>query len=125
MAYLDISYPSGGDGPDGRPLGQDWADGPTSLADSYGWDPERIVPGVDESDILGVEAPLWTETVTSLAEAEWLLFPRLAAVAEIAWSPASTERDLAEFEGRLTAFRARLAALGVACGGAAPAPATA
>ncbi len=121
VAYLDISYPDGGDGPDGRPLGQDWADGPTSLADSYGWDPSRIVPGLDEHDILGIEAPLWTETVTSLAEAEWLLFPRLAAVAELAWSPASTERDLSEFEDRLDAFGVRLAALGVACGGAATA----
>ncbi|GLI28081.1 beta-N-acetylhexosaminidase [Agromyces rhizosphaerae] len=122
VAYLDISYPDGVDGPEGRPLGQDWADGPNSLADSYGWDPERIVPGLDESDLLGIEAPLWTETVTTLAEAEWLLFPRLAAVAEIAWSPATAARDLAGFDLRLDALRARLAAMGVACHGSEPAP---
>ncbi len=116
VAYLDISYPDGGDGPGGRPLGQDWANGPTSLADAYGWDPARIVPGLAEADILGIEAPLWTETIRTLPEAEWMLFPRLAAVAEIAWSPASPERDLDGFARRLDAFRARLDAMGVACG---------
>ncbi|MES1170042.1 MAG: family 20 glycosylhydrolase, partial [Leifsonia sp.] len=74
-------------------LGQDWADGPTSLRQSYEWDPARIVPGLTEAHILGVEAPLWTETIVTVADIEEMVFPRLAAVAEIAWSPAPADTD--------------------------------
>jgi N-acetyl-beta-hexosaminidase len=40
--------------------------------------------------IIGVEAPVWTETMSTLAEIEYMAFPRLAALAELAWSPWST-----------------------------------
>ena len=40
--------------------------------------------------MLGVEAPLWTESVTSLADIEYMLLPRLPAIAELGWSPRAT-----------------------------------
>ena len=43
---------------------------------------------VGEPDVLGVEAPVWTETLTTLEELDQMLFPRIASAAEIAWSPA-------------------------------------
>lgn len=86
VAYLDMKYH------EEFPLGLLWANGPTSLADSYTWDPADIVPGVGEPQLLGVEAPLWTETNTTIEQAEQMAFPRLAAIAEIAWSP-RRERD--------------------------------
>jgi hexosaminidase len=102
VAYLDIVYEAGDE------IGQDWADGPTSVRDSFDWDPARIVPGLGDAHILGVEAPLWTETVATIEEAEEMAFPRLAAVAEIGWSsaPADTEpveaaRDFSDFANRL------------------------
>lgn len=117
VSYLDIHYP------DSDRLGQDWADGPTSLEQAYSWDPAAIVPGLPESSVLGVEAAIWTETMLGMADVEFMAFPRIVAVAEIAWSPApagtpsaaadAAERSFAEFSPRLTAFAERLDALGI------------
>ena len=84
------------------PLGLTWANGPTSLTRAYDWEPTRVVDGVDEATILGVEAPLWTETVATLEDIDALAFPRIAAAAEIAWSPASgAERSWESFRSRV------------------------
>ncbi len=37
--------------------------------------------------IKGIQANLWTEYVESPSKAEYMLMPRLAAIAEVAWSP--------------------------------------
>ena len=64
------------------------------------------------SDVLGVEAPLWTETIATMADVEYLAFPRLAGIAEIGWSPARG-RSWAEYRARLAAQGPLLARLGV------------
>ena len=79
--YLDMKYT-----PD-SPIGLTWA-GMTSVRDAYTWDPATQVPGVRERDILGVEAPLWSETAATRDDVDYLMFPRLLGQAEIAWSPA-------------------------------------
>lgn len=112
VAYLDMRYPDDPDGPLGRRLGQDWAKGPTTLEESYSWEPTAIVPGVGEADILGVEAPVWTEFITAAAEVEFMLFPRAAAIAEIGWS-AGGPRDVPGFLVRVAGLGERLDALGV------------
>jgi hexosaminidase len=104
-AYLDMKYDAS------TKLGLHWA-GYTSVRDSYTWDPGRQVPGVGSRDALGVEAPLWTETVRTISEVEYLAFPRLIGIAEIGWSPARG-RNWAEYRLRLAAQGPRLAALGV------------
>ena len=76
-AYLDMKYT-----PD-SPIGLTWA-GMTSVRDAYTWDPATQVPGVRERDILGVEAPLWSETAATRADVDYLMFPRLLGHAEIA-----------------------------------------
>jgi hexosaminidase len=101
--YLDMKYDA-----DTR-LGLDWA-GHVELRDSYAWDPADLAP---EDAIAGVEAPLWTETVTTIEELETMLFPRLCAVAEVAWSPRS-ERDWESFRARVAGEGARWDAAGVA-----------
>ncbi|HEY9498174.1 MAG TPA: beta-N-acetylhexosaminidase [Terrimesophilobacter sp.] len=108
VAYLDMKYD------ESSPLGLVWANGPTSVKESYLWDPADILPGVGDESILGVEAPLWTETIATLDEVEFMAFPRLAAIAEIAWSP-RVEKNFEEFAGRLAAFGERLDALGIRC----------
>lgn len=102
-AYLDIQYPDAPPTPNDYPLGLDWAEGPTSLEAAHSWEPTAIVPGVGEADILGVEAPMWTETALTIDDVEFMVFPRLAAIAEIGWSPAPGERarDFAEFSERV------------------------
>ena len=94
-AYLDMKYDAS------TSLGLQWA-GYTSVQDAYAWDPARTVPGVGARAVLGVEAPLWGETVHSIRDAEYLAFPRLIGVAEIGWSPARG-RSWADYRQRLGA----------------------
>lgn len=105
VAYLDMQYP------ETSQYGLVWANGPTGVQEAYEWDPASIVDGVGEEQLLGVEAPLWTETLATIDELEYMAFPRIAAVAERAWSPAGG--TWAEFEPRLANFGAYLDALGV------------
>ncbi|KAA9084998.1 family 20 glycosylhydrolase [Microbacterium radiodurans] len=89
-------------------LGLTWANGPTSVERAYAWEPAAVVPGVGEADILGVEAPLWTETVRDLADIDALAFPRIGAAAEAAWSPATGAVAGRTWES----FRERIGGLG-------------
>src|SRR4029079_16459840 len=84
-AYLDMKYDAS------TSLGLQWA-GYTSVQDAYAWDPARTVPGVGAGDVLGVEAALWSETVQSIRDAEYLAFPRLIGIAEIGWGSAPGRR---------------------------------
>lgn len=93
-AYLDMQYDST------SRIGQNWA-AYVELDSAYLWNPESYANGVEKADILGVEAPLWTETVTNRADIEYLTFPRLSAIAEVAWT--KTERKNWE------SFRKRIA----------------
>jgi hexosaminidase len=100
--YLDMKYPSGHD------RGLTWANGPTSVERAYSWEPSTIIAGIDESDILGVEAPMWSELIRDLADIDVMAFPRIAAVAEAAWSPATGASELRTWGS----FRERVGALG-------------
>ncbi len=91
--YLDMKYD------DATPVGLEWA-GHVEVRDSYEWEPLEVLPGVPADRVLGVEAALWTETVRTSEDLFLLLLPRLAAVAEVAWSPAE-RRGWEGFEARL------------------------
>ncbi|RZU52423.1 hexosaminidase [Krasilnikovia cinnamomea] len=103
--YLDMKYEAD------SPLGLDWA-GTLDVTRAYDWDPATRLPGVGERAVLGVEAPLWSETLRSLTDAQTMTFPRLAAIAEVAWSPQAA-RDWESFRRRLAAFGPRWTAQGV------------
>lgn len=103
--YLDMQYTSE------TPLGLNWA-GLVEVKDAYDWDPVTFFPEVTEGDVLGVEAPLWTETIRSMQDIEFMVFPRLLGIAELGWSPA-TGKDWDEYRLRLAAHGLRLQALGV------------
>jgi hexosaminidase len=104
-AYLDMKYiPS-------TPLGLNWA-GYIEVQTGYEWDPATQVNGVSESDVLGVEAPLWSETIQNMEDIEFMVFPRLLGYAEIGWSPA-TGRNWDEYQRRLAAHGPQLTALEV------------
>lgn len=81
-AYLDMKY-----NPKTK-LGLHWA-GYIEVDTGYKWDPAQLVPGITKENVLGVECPLWSETVTNISEIEFLVFPRLPGYAEIGWTPAS------------------------------------
>jgi hexosaminidase len=81
-AYLDMQYDST------TKYGLHWA-AYIELDSAYSWEPTKLVPGVNKEHILGIEAPLWTETITNMEELEYMVFPRLPGLAEIGWTPAS------------------------------------
>jgi hexosaminidase len=104
-AYLDMRYTAA------DRLGTDWA-GLVDVRTSYDWDPVTFIAGLRPADVHGVEAPLWTETVGTREQAEYLAYPRLAGVAERGWSPA-TGRTWAGYAPRLAAQGPRWTVLGV------------
>ncbi|WP_433311756.1 beta-N-acetylhexosaminidase [Micromonospora sp. CA-269861] len=104
-AYLDMKY-----APD-TPIGHDWA-GLIDVRKAYDWDPATHVADVPAEAILGVEAPLWTESVTSLVDIELLLLPRLPAIAELGWSPRASH-DWSGFRDRLAGQGPRWTTAGI------------
>ncbi|GIF63810.1 hypothetical protein Ais01nite_18450 [Asanoa ishikariensis] len=104
-AYLDMKYTNE------TPLGLSWA-GLIEVQTAYNWDPATLVPGVPASAILGVEAPMWSETLTQLAHIEFMAFPRMPAIAELAWSPQSA-RNWDTFKVRLGAQGPRWTTQGI------------
>ncbi|HEY2851997.1 MAG TPA: beta-N-acetylhexosaminidase [Gemmatimonadaceae bacterium] len=105
QAYLDMKYTPATE------LGLDWA-AFIELRNSYDWDPVTQYKGVNASDVLGVEAPLWSETVQNITAAEYLIMPRLPAIAEVGWSPTSTH-DWDSFRTRIAAHAPRWRLLGI------------
>jgi hexosaminidase len=103
--YLDMKYD------DATVPGLKWA-GLVDVPVTYEWDPATLLPQVPESAILGVEAPIWSETLVTMADVEFMAFPRLAAAAEVAWSTQAA-RQWPEFRTRLAAQAPRWSALGI------------
>lgn len=91
--YLDMQYDST------SRIGLHWA-AYIDLDSAYEWDPSTYVKGLTKADILGVEAPLWSETVTNRTDINYLAFPRLAALAEVAWT-AKEQRSWDGFSKRV------------------------
>ena len=92
-------------------LGLHWA-GYNSVMTSYDWNPANFLSGVPDSAVLGVEAPLWSETLIKVQDFEYMAFPRLIAIAELGWT-AQASRQWEDFDNRLRLQATRLKALGV------------
>jgi hexosaminidase len=103
--YLDMKYDAT------QKLGTKWA-GMVDVEQAYAWDPAALLPGVPPDAVFGVEAALWGETIHSVADAEYLMFPRLLAAAEAAWS-APEVRGWDGFKTRLAAQTPRWDAAGI------------
>lgn len=103
--YLDMKYDRS------TVIGLAWA-AYIDLRSAYDWEPNEVFAGLPEASIAGVESPLWSETLGSLEDVEFLAFPRLAAVAELGWT-APELRTWAGFRHRLRGHGARWTAQGV------------
>ncbi|HEX6223346.1 MAG TPA: beta-N-acetylhexosaminidase [Chryseolinea sp.] len=101
-SYLDMSYDST------SKLGLHWA-AYIEVDSAYLWDPASLVEGITQDDILGVESPLWSETLTTMDDIEYMAFPRILGHAEIGWSPAAA-RNWDEYKVRLGKHAKRLTA---------------
>jgi hexosaminidase len=67
---------------------------------AYVWTPETYVDQIPKDMILGVEAPLWSETISNIEELEYLAFPRIIGYSELSWS-LEENRDWENFRVRL------------------------
>jgi hexosaminidase len=84
-----------------------------SIEDVYRFDPApAALSEAQRAHILGVQANLWTEHVRTEERAEYMIFPRAAAIAEVGWSPAA-RIDWQSFSARLPDQLARYQSLGV------------
>lgn len=104
-AYIDMKYNPA------TPLGLTWA-GLIEVQTAYEWNPGSHLSGVPASAVLGVEAPLWGETTVTSTDLDYLIFPRMPAIAELGWSPWSTH-DWNDFKVRLGAQGPRWTTLGI------------
>jgi len=103
--YLDMQYDST------TQWGLHWA-AYIEVDEAYNWDPASLVAGIGKENILGIESPLWSETITNLEEIEYMVFPRVVCHAEIGWTDKSN-RNWEEFKVRLGNQCKRFEAMGI------------
>jgi hexosaminidase len=87
--------------------------GPTSVGKILRWEP--VPPRLTSAEIRhirGLEAALWTEFIRSERYLQFMLYPRLQAFAEVAWSEQAVH-DPADFRRRLDPHLRRMAGKGV------------
>lgn len=91
-AYLDMQYDSL------SKHGLHWAAYiPTDIA--YNWSPENY-KDIPQENILGIETPLWSETISNISELEYLAFPRAIGYAELGWT-VKEHRNWEDYRKRL------------------------
>jgi hexosaminidase len=106
-------------------LPEEWPGQPPMVTLRQAYDTAVIPDGATAAEarrIIGVQGCLWTELMPSFVRDQHALFPRLAALSELGWSPASAH-DWNGFLQRLTAELARYRALGIGYADTAFAPA--
>ncbi|MEE6294488.1 family 20 glycosylhydrolase [Georgenia wangjunii] len=96
-AYLDYPYPQ------------------HTAFTTHDWDPSNVIDdyrgvslqeeyGLQDEDIIGIEGPAWGENNTGgIVDVEHKVFPRLAALLDLAWSPQELTADSRSFLDRLAA----------------------
>ncbi len=84
----------------------------------YGYEPvpDELTPA-EQGYITGLQANLWTEYVPTAAQAEYMIFPRVAALAEVGWMPRlaahAGPRNFEDFAARLKTHLKRLDKLNI------------
>ncbi|MEU8886671.1 beta-N-acetylhexosaminidase [Streptomyces sp. NPDC048442] len=103
--YLDMKYNKD------TKLGLAWA-GYVEAQRSYDWNPGTYIENAAPGSVIGVEAPIWSETLVTTKDIEYMAFPRLPGIAELGWSPASTHH-WDRYKTRLAQQGPRLTAMGI------------
>ncbi|MEJ8800743.1 glycoside hydrolase family 20 protein [Pontibacter sp. H249] len=79
----------------------------------YNFEPTPAELSADEKKyILGAQANLWTEYISTASHIEYMMMPRMAALAEVLWLPAG-KKDWKSFKNRMQQQYKRYDALGV------------
>ncbi|MGH8159718.1 MAG: beta-N-acetylhexosaminidase [Rhodanobacter sp.] len=96
-------------------LPDEWPGPPPAATLQQAYDTVVIPNGASATEakhIIGVQAGLWTEQMPTFAHDQHAVFPRIAALSELGWSPASAH-DWNGFLQRMPAELARYRALGI------------
>lgn len=81
----------------------------------YSYNPTPSVLTPDEArHILGFQGNLWTEYISTASQAEYMAFPRGAAIAEVGWSP-DEKKDYPDFKARIVQQFKRYDGIGWNC----------
>lgn len=104
--YLDYKQTSDDEEPGA------WFAPALELRTVYGYEPTptELTPE-QAAHVLGVQANIWTERMPTESQVEYMAFPRLCALSEVAWS--GPERDFDGFLERLVSHEKLLDRLGV------------
>lgn len=86
--------------------------GDLSLEKVYSYEPFEGLAPEAEGHILGVQANLWTEYITTPEHLEYMLLPRMCALSEVQWC-AADKKDYARFNASLDHTFEMLDAMGV------------
>jgi len=71
------------------------------IASVYSYDPvPKALTPKEAHHVLGVQAQLWTEYMKDFDKVEYMAFPRIAALAEVAWTPVE-RKNYDDFRTRL------------------------
>ncbi len=85
-------------GPEGEPIA---IGGMNTLKNVYDYEPVPKELNTEEAKyVLGAQANLWTEYITTAEHVEYMILPRMPALAEVVWSPKES-RNWKSFTGRL------------------------
>lgn len=85
----------------------------TTLKKVYHYEPvPKELNAKEAKHVLGAQANVWTEYMTDGNQVEYMIMPRISALAEVVWSPKET-RDWGDFSRRMTTQYKRYANMGV------------
>lgn len=91
----------------------DWGYAGNSTRKVYEWDPVPENIGADKLPLIkGGQAALWTERISTQDRVEWMLYPRICALAEVFWSPKES-RNWDDFYQRITLYYPIMEKLGI------------
>lgn len=87
--------------------------GNTTLKKVYNYEPIPAELTAEEGQlVLGAQANVWTEYMSTPSHVEYMVFPRLAAMAEVVWSP-KENRNWADFSRKMEHHYRRYERLGI------------
>ena len=79
----------------------------------YSYEPVPAELNIDETKyVIGVQANVWTEYITTPEKVEYMVLPRMCAIAEIAWSE-KEKREISNFLYRMDSHYKRLDIIGI------------
>jgi len=79
----------------------------TTYADVFNYDPFGEVPSSAVNNVIGGQGSMWTEFIKTPADAEFMAFPRMIALAEMLWSRPPADRS-GETASSIAGFAKRL-----------------